>query len=188
MRARRRLPLVLGDAAQSPQARALDRALLILASVEQRGALVEREHDVGTDLVLHLHRDFGSEPVHRAIQVRTKRHPVVIHVCEAVLARSDDIVGLHAAGIHGQHLLEAHAQREHLEATAVRDGRAVPAHEGGEPARVVDNVGTGLQVQVIGVCEDHLCAEVTHGLRHHRLDRGFGAHGCEGGRLDIAVW
>ena len=42
---------------------ALDGILLIAARVHERRQLIEREHDVGADLVLDVHRDFRGEAV-----------------------------------------------------------------------------------------------------------------------------
>ena len=47
--------LVLRNAAQGPQTRALQRLLLITAGVVERGELVEGEHDVRAQVVLDLH-------------------------------------------------------------------------------------------------------------------------------------
>ena len=187
MRAKLGEPLVLGHAALRPGVGAGDGPLLVLAGVQQRGALVEGEHDVGTDLVLHLHRHLGREPVHAAVEMGLERDPVVVDVREAVLALGDHLVRADRLRVHRQDLLEADAEGEDLEAAAVGDGRAVPAHERREPARLVDDVGARLQVQVVGVGQDHLAAELAHGLRQHRLDGGLGPDRREGRRADVAV-
>ena len=56
-------PLMLDDAPLRPLEGAVERPLLVLAGVHEGRALVEREHDVGADLVLHLHRHLRGEPV-----------------------------------------------------------------------------------------------------------------------------
>ena len=56
-----------------------------------------------------------------------------------------------------------------------------------KPARLVDDVRARLQVQVVGVGQDRLRAELCHALRQHGLDRRLGADGDERRRLDIAV-
>ena len=63
----------------------------------------------------------------------------------------------------------------------------VPVHERPEPACLLDDVGPGLQVQVIGVGQNSLCAKLFHGFRQHRLDGGLGADGDERRRVDVAV-
>ena len=60
---------MLRDAPLSPFESSVHRHLLIVAGVHQRGALVEREDDVGPEGMLHLHRDFGREPVARPVEV-----------------------------------------------------------------------------------------------------------------------
>ena len=55
--------LVLIHAPARPAECALDGILLIAARVHERRQLVEREHDVGADLVLDVHRDFRGEAV-----------------------------------------------------------------------------------------------------------------------------
>ncbi len=178
---------MLGDAAHGPRLRPLDRLLLVAAGVEQRGQLVEREHDVGAQLMLDLHRHLGREPVRRAVEMRLERDAVVVDVREALLAFGDDVVGLHAHGLHREHLLEPDAERHHLEAAAVGEGGAVPVHELAETAGLVDDVGSRLQVQVVRVGEHGLRAEVLHRLRQHRLDGRLGADRDERGRPDVPV-
>ena len=90
-------------------------------------------------------------------------------------------------GVHGEHLLEAGAERQHLEAAAVGERRPVPVHERAESAGLVDDVGAGLQVQVVGVGQNRLRAKLFHRLRQHGLDGGLGADGDERRRVDVAV-
>ena len=78
-------------------------------------------------------------------------------VASRFLPGRDDVVGLHAVDVHRQHLLEPGAEREHLEAAGVGERRARPVHERPETAGLLDDVGSGLQVQVVGVGQ--------HGLR-----------------------
>ncbi len=61
--------LVLVEAPLRPLVGALYRILLILTGVDQRGELVEGEHDVGAQLMLDLHGHLRSEPVRRPVQV-----------------------------------------------------------------------------------------------------------------------
>ena len=58
-----RQPLVLNHTSLRPLEGSLQRSLLVLPGVHEGRALIEREHDVGADLVLHLHRHLWSEPV-----------------------------------------------------------------------------------------------------------------------------
>ena len=69
MRACKREPLVFGDAPQRPLVSAIKGSLLVAAGVQQGCAFIKGEHDVGTDLMLHLHGHFGREPMQRTIEV-----------------------------------------------------------------------------------------------------------------------
>ncbi|SHV62979.1 Uncharacterised protein [Mycobacteroides abscessus subsp. abscessus] len=60
---------MLVQATLRPLVGALHRILLILTGVDQRGELVEGEHDVGTELVLNLHGHLRGEPVRGAVQM-----------------------------------------------------------------------------------------------------------------------
>ena len=187
--------LVLSDAAQRPQAGAFKRLLLVAAGVVQGGQLVEGKHDVGTDLVLHLHGHLGGEAVNRAVNMRLEVHAVVVNVSEAFLALRHVVVAEGAAvgalsvrdGAHVDDLLEAGAQAHDLEATGVSEGGAVPVHEGTQAACSVQDFGAGLQVQVVSVGEQSLSAELLHGFGQDRLDGCLGAHGGEGGGLNLSV-
>ena len=83
--------------------------------------------------------------------------------------------------------LKPDAQRQHLEAAAVGEGRPRPVHEGAEAARLVDDVGAGLQIEVVGVGQNRLRANVFHRLGQHRLDGGLRADGDERRSVDVAV-
>ena len=97
------------------------------------------------------------------------------------------MIGLQAGHIHRQHLLEPGAEREHLEATGIGERRSRPVHERPETTRLFDDVGAGLQVQVVGVGEHCLRAEPRHRFGQHRLDGGLGAYRDERGRPDGTV-
>ena len=76
-------------------------------------------------------------------------------------------------------------QAEDLEAAAVGQDRAVPAHErdAGRPSSRMSSL-PGPQVQVIGVPEDDLGADLAQVDRGHGLDRALGADRHEDRRLD----
>jgi hypothetical protein len=177
---------VLGEAAGGPRLGAGQRLLLVGAAVQQGGQLVEGEDDVGTQAVLDAHRHLGGEPVGRAVEVAAEGDAVVVDVGETVLVGGDDVGGL-GRGVHRQRLAEPGAEAHDLEAAGVGEGRAGPAHEPAEPAGLLHDVVAGLEVQVVGVGEQGLRAELGHRLRQHRLDGGLGADGDEGGRADRAV-
>ena len=170
-----------------PVVGALHRLFLVAAGVDQRGQLVEGEDDVRAELVLDPDRHLGGEAVGGAVEMRAERDAVVVDVGQPLLALGDDVVGLDPLGVHRQHLLEAGAQREHLEPAAVGEGRPRPVHERAEPACLLDDVGAGLQIQMVGVGQNRLRAKLFHGLRQHRLDGGLGADGDERRGVDVAV-
>ena len=178
---------MLGYAPLRPSERALHRTLLIAARVHQRGQLIEREHDVGTDLVLDTHRDLGAEPMQRTIERRFERHTILVHKCQTFLALGDHVVRLHAGHVHRQRLLEPGTQRKHLESARISERRPVPVHESAETARRVQNILARPFVQVERVGQQALRAQVLHRLRQHRLHRGLGGDRHERGRADIAV-
>ena len=182
---------VLVEAALGPSAGALERLLLVAAGVVQGGQLVEGEHDVRAEVVLDAHGHLGGEPVSVPGEVGLEPDAVVVDVGQALLAGGDGVVGAlplgRAGALHVDDLLEARAEAHHLEAARVREGRPGPVHERAEAAGLVQEVVTGLQVQVIRVGQQRLRAEVLHRLRQHRLDRGLRGHRDERRRLDPPV-
>ena len=122
-----------------------------------------------------------------AVQVGGEGHPVVVDARQPGLAVGDHVVVGHPGGAHGQHLLEPDPERHHLEAAAVGERRTRPVHEGAQAAGRLDDVGTRLQVQVVGVGQHGLGAERGHALGQHGLDRGLGADRDERRRSDAAV-
>ncbi len=137
-------PLVFVDAALRPFVRAPQRLLLIATGIEQRGQLVEGEHDIRAEPVLDSHRHLRCEPVFRTVQMGAKGDAVVVDHRQALLALGDHLVALHPDRLHGQHLLEADPQRHDLETTAVGEGGTGPVHEPAQPAGLVHDVGPGL--------------------------------------------
>ena len=178
---------MLGHATLRPAERALHRPLLVAARVHQRGQFVEREHDVGADLVLDAHRDLGAEAVQRAVERRLERHAVLIHERQALLAFGDHVIRLHAGHVHRQRLLEPGAQREHLEPARIGERGPVPVHESAETARRVQNILAGALVEMERVRQQALRAQILHRLRQHRLHRGLRGHRHERGCADVAV-
>jgi hypothetical protein len=72
-------------------------------------------------------------------------------------------------------------QREDLEAAGVGQDRPVPGHEAVESPELGDQVGARAEVQVVGVAEQDLGAELTELRRVDRLDRRLGATGMNAG-------
>ena len=180
-------PPMFGHAAHRPVVGAPHGLLLIFAGVDQRGQLVEREDDVGAELMLDAHRHLGGESVRGTVQVGGEVHAVVVHPGQSLLAGGDDVVGLNPLGVHREHFAEAGAQRQHLESTAVGERRSGPVHESAQTARLFDDLGARLQIQVIRVGQDSLRAKFFHRFRQDSLDGGLGADGDERRSVDVAV-
>ena len=79
------------------------------------------------------------------------------------------------------------AQTEDLEAAAVRQDRALEAHEAVQPSEACDERRPRPHREMKGVREDHLGAELAELPRRHRLDGPVGPDRHEGGGLDGSV-
>jgi hypothetical protein len=108
--AEQRLPRLAGvrTAALRPGGGARERDLLHIRRSVARRALVEAHHDVGSECCLDGHRHLGCQPMRRAIDVRAKRHAVVVDRVDR-------------------------GEREHLKSAGVRQDRAVPLRERVQP-------------------------------------------------------
>ena len=159
--------------------------------MQEARELVEGKHDVAAKLVLDPHRHLGIEAMLRAVDMAGEDHAVVVN------HRVGSFDGLHldlwvgwvglTGELLGENLLEAGAQRQHLEAAGICVGGTRPVHELSEAACLVNNVRTGLQVQVVGVGEDSLRTQSSHHLGSECLDVRFRANGNEGRGADVSV-
>src|SRR5699024_4910725 len=153
----------------------LERLLLVAAGVDEGRQLVEGEHDIGADLVLDAHRDLRGEAVHRPVEVGFEGHPVVIDVRQPLLAHGHELIAALAGGLHRDDLLEPRTQAHDLEAAGVGERRAGPVHELPQTAGLIDEVRSGLQVEVVGVGQHRLPAELGDLVGADGLDRGLRA-------------
>ena len=64
---------------------AFQRFFLVAAWMEQRGQLIEGEHDVRTQFMLNAHGNFGRETVFRTVDVAAKNHAVIVNNCSGCL-------------------------------------------------------------------------------------------------------
>ncbi|CDN43726.1 Uncharacterized protein BN871_DJ_00080 [Paenibacillus sp. P22] len=163
----REQPLVLRtgmgfEAALRPAGRPLERVFDVFVFGRIRRALVERHHDIGAERVLDLHR-----------LLRRQEQAVAVEMGAEFDAFLGDLAHV--------------AQREHLEAAAVRQNRAVPIHELVQAAGIADQVVARTEPQVIGVAENDMGVHFLELFRAHRLDGSLGADGHERRRLDDAV-
>ncbi len=78
-------------------------------------------------------------------------------------------------------------EREDLEPAAVGQDGAVPVHEPVQPAKGLDHLAPGPQVEVVGVAQDDLGAGGRKLLGRHRLDRAERADRHEDRGLDRPV-
>ena len=149
--------------AQRQLHRALDHALVDRLAVDlHRRAFVEDHHHVRAQHLLDVHRLLGPD---------------------------EDLgaVGGRGEGDAGFSDLAAVREREHLEAAGVGEDRPVPAPEAVQAAVGLDHLQPGAQVEVEGVAEDDLRAQLPNLPRQHALDRAVGTHRHEGRRLHRAA-
>jgi hypothetical protein len=125
-------------------------------------ALVEHHGDVAAEQTLHADALLGGEPPRAAVEVRAKRHALVVNLAQA-------------------------RERKHLKASGVGEHRPRPPGETMQPAEGVHHLGARPQPQVVGVAQDDARARGGDLLHRERFHRAEGAHGHEGGRLHRAV-
>jgi hypothetical protein len=114
-----------------------------------RQALVEHHGDVGSQLCLNVRRRLWRQQVRGAVEVRAKVRALLVDG-------------------------PPRGHTEHLIAAAVSQDRLPPADEGVEPAAARDQVGTGPQIEMVGVAEQDRGAdrfEVAVGQAFHRALR-----------------
>ena len=124
--------------------------------------LVQHHDDVGPQRHLDFHRPLGREELRAAVEMRAEGH--------ALLAQLANLV-------HG----------ENLEAAAVGQQRALPAHEAVQAAQLTDGFVAGAQKQVVGVGQQKLRAQLLQHRLRQRLHRARRPHRHEHGRLHYAV-
>lgn len=128
-----------------------------------RRAFVERHDDVGTDDTLNVHYVFGSEHVVGAIDMRF----------EFDTFRVDFPVGREAVN---------------LVATAIGQYRFVPSIEAMQATCLVDDVGAGSKVEVVGIAQNDLSFDILiQVLLGDGFDSAGGAHGHKYGSFDGTV-
>ena len=126
-------------------------------------ALVQRHHDVGADDALRVHVVLRGEDVARAVDV-----------------------ALEGATFRGQ--FADRAEREHLETAAVREDGPIPRLEGVQAACGTQGVEPRAQVEVVGVAQDDLGADVLPQVAViDALDGTYRPDGHENGGMDLAV-
>ena len=136
----------------------------ILIITGSRWTLVERHHDVCTDTALNVHHALWCKDVFAAVDMAPEGATLLCELADA-------------------------CEREHLEAAAICEDRAIPAVESVETSRGFEHSCPRPQVQVVGIAQNdlgfHLFVQVTY---CNSLDAAHCAHGHEDGCLYGAVW
>ena len=149
--------------ALGPQRRAPHRVLELAAGDAGRRHLVEAHRDVAAEVRLDRGCELGREARGRAVVDASERHALVVDARDRV------------------------AEREDLEAAGVGEDRQVPRHEAVQPAELADQLVAGPEMQVVGVAEQDLGAEVAHLVRVQRLHGPLRADRHEDGRAHLPV-
>ena len=150
------------QAAPRPGQGPLHRLAGLLLPDPGRGADIQGHQHVAAQELLEGHHLLGGEAAGGPVQVRAELRPLL----------RDPPQG---------------GQGKDLVAPGIRKDVALPTHEGVQAAGAADHLGSGPQVQVIGVGQDDLHAQLFQPLRVDGLDRGVGAHGHEYRGLHPAV-
>jgi hypothetical protein len=153
---------MLGDTSGKPADAALARVARRGCIGLSRNDVIELHDHVGAKVVLDAHHRFGRELPKRAIEMAAELDTVLADRAQR-------------------------CEREHLEATRVREDGSLPAHEAMQAAELRDKLIAGTEVQMIGVRQNHLRAHRLQIFRVERLYRAERAHGHEGGGADLAV-
>lgn len=138
------------------------QGLLHIVIVIRGRALVKGHNNVGRQVFLDGNAFFRGEAVAGAVNVGLEGDAVSVNFAAA-------------------------AEAEDLEATAVGQNWPRPGHEAVQAAHLLDDVVARPEVEVVGVGQDELRAQLHQISRPQRLDRGLGAHRGKDGRGDDAV-
>src|SRR5262245_43835487 len=84
------------------------------------------QHDVRTQGVLDVHRDFRTEEVSAAVEMGLKTNSVVADIAQI-------------------------GEAEYLISTAVGEDGSIPCHEAMQPTKPSDHIMSGTKVQMVGV-------------------------------------
>ena len=157
-------PLMLGNAALQPAVGTLAGGLHILVRSGILHALVKSHGNVAAQVGLDLHR-----------LLRTHKNPVAVDVGGEGHAL---LLDLPQAG-----------QGEHLKSAAVGEHGAIPAHHLMQAAQLLHHLVAGTQVQMIGIGQLHLTADLLQVKGGYRaLDGTLGADVHKYRGLHSAVW
>ena len=133
-----------------------------LALVGQPHDVVQHHRHVAAQSLLDGHGPLGRDGHQPAVDVRAEDGLLLGH-------------------------FDAMGEAEQLEAAAVGQDRAVPAHEAVQPAQGGDDLFAGPQREMIGVAQDHLRPGGAELFDLQPLDAGLGADRHEGRHLHLAV-
>ncbi len=150
------------DPALQPAPCALRRVVRLFLFRGPADEMVERHDKICPDGSLDLDYFFWSEQVLAAVDVAAEGDSLLPHLAEV-------------------------AEGKNLETAAVHEDRSVPRHEPVQPAHFFENVYPGAEVEVIGVGERDLGAELLQLTGFDTLDRTHRADRHEIGGLHRSV-
>ena len=156
------LARVIFLAALRPAVRAEHGLLRGLVVAGIRRAHVKRHGDVAAQRLLNGHAGLRTDEHLAAVEVAAEMHALFLDLAQA-------------------------GEREDLESAGIGEDRLIPAHKFVQPARLLDQFLAGADVQVIGVGEDDLRADLVQFARGRPLDGRLRAHRHKDRGLDVAV-
>ena len=145
-----------------PAHRPLERLARAIVRRRMLEAFVEHHRDIRSELRLDVDGRFGRQQMLAAVEMRAKRRPFLVHF--APRGKTEDLI-----------------------AAAVGEDRLVPADEPVKAAECADARGARPQIEMIGIGEDDLRAQVVEIAMRHRLHGALRADRHEGRRVHDAV-
>src|SRR5260370_5917776 len=125
-------------------------------------ALIEHHGNVGAKRELRVDVLLRCQQMFRAVQMRPEEHALVRDFPQP-------------------------GQAEDLISAGIGQDRARPSHELVQAAQIADERVPRPEIEMIGVGEKNLCAEIFEGLLRNSLDRPGRAHGQERRRINRAM-
>ena len=145
------LPGVMGLAPLRPPVGPLHVLLRRFPAAGIGGADVEGHGDIGAQGLLDIHGNLRGDELLRSVQMALEGDALLPDLPDA-------------------------REGKDLESAAVRQDRLMPVHEAVQAAGLLDQLFSGPQMQVIGIGQQNLGADLLHLPAGHGLDAGGGAH------------
>src|SRR5688572_22496856 len=125
-------------------------------------AFVEHHRDIRSELRLDIYRGLRCQQMLAAVEMRAERRTLFVH-------------------------LATRRETEDLIAAAVGEDGLVPSDEGVETTERADAFGARPQIEMIGIGEDDLCAEIVEIAMCYGFHGALSADSHERGRVHDAV-